>query len=346
MTIRLAFLAAAVLALTLGPAPAEAGDAAQGQDHNQGHNQGRGQAPLSMQGGPAYLNTSVEVTGEFVLLGDVFSGSVPEPDTRVAYSPRPGRQVTLDANWLASVAKGYGVDWWPTSVYDRALVSRASRLVTADQVIDTVRQGLIARGLDADAEIDINGTGDLSVHVPVNSPIDIRLGDISFDRRSGQFQAVVNAPDGLGGVHAIPISGRAFETVAIPVPSHNLARDDVIRAEDLTIQRVRAQSVRRDTVMNLDDLIGKSPRRYLRAGSQVRANDVNVPVLIENNSLVTLVYRSGAMNLTVKGKAMEDGAKGSTIRVRNTTSRTILEGHVINGDTVLVQAGTQVAANP
>jgi flagella basal body P-ring formation protein FlgA len=46
------------------------------------------------------------------------------------------------------------------------------------------------------------------------------------------------------------------------------------------------------------------------------------------------------MTLTSKGRAMENGAKGQSIRVQNTQSKIVVEGEVVSPGTVRV-AGLQ-----
>src|SRR3546814_5349818 len=100
--------------------------------------------------------------------------------------------------------------------------------------------------------------------------------------------------------------------------------------------RPRAGRSDGNPVPRLEDLIGRTPRRPIAAGQAVRITDVRPNFVINRGDLVTIVLRSGTMTLTASAEAMERGAVGSVIRVRNNHSRRILETRVLAADTVAV----------
>ena len=51
--------------------------------------------------------------------------------------------------------------------------------------------------------------------------------------------------------------------------------------------------------------------------------------MVEMGAMVTLVYRSGGIEATASGVAIESGAQGDEIRVRNDSSRKIILGKVL-----------------
>ena len=72
------------------------------------------------------------------------------------------------------------------------------------------------------------------------------------------------------------------------------------------------------------------------------ANDMFVKSLGSRHENIVLQF--GNMSLTAQGRAVEDGAKGDTIRVLNTTSNRQVEGIVVAPDTVSVSIGPRLAA--
>jgi flagella basal body P-ring formation protein FlgA len=81
-------------------------------------------------------------------------------------------------------------------------------------------------------------------------------------------------------------------------------------------------------------------KRPLQADLPLHAGDVREPIVVAKGSLVTLVVQSPTMTLTSKGRAMENGARGESIRVQNTQSKIVVEGEVVSSGTVRV-AGMQ-----
>jgi len=59
--------------------------------------------------------------------------------------------------------------------------------------------------------------------------------------------------------------------------------------------------------------------------------------IIEKGKSVNIVVRSGALVVSTKGEAMESGALGDLIKVRNTGSKTVISAVVVGNDTVEVK---------
>jgi len=71
---------------------------------------------------------------------------------------------------------------------------------------------------------------------------------------------------------------------------------------------------------------------------------VSVPRLIKRGEIVTLKIMTPFMQITTKGRALQDGAHGESVRVTNTRSKKIIEGVVIESGVVRVGAIQQMAS--
>jgi flagella basal body P-ring formation protein FlgA len=85
-----------------------------------------------------------------------------------------------------------------------------------------------------------------------------------------------------------------------------------------------------------DDLAGRVAHYRLRAGQPLRAIDVERPVVIAKDKLVTIIYATKIMQLTVRGKALESGGEHDVIRVANANSKSTVLAEVIDANTVQV----------
>lgn len=307
-------------------------------------------AAAALAGAPAFaagaplLNSAVVVRGEIVRLGDLFA-NLPEDKMPLAaaYAPRPGERLVLDAERLADIARSQGVAWRPHSRFDRAVVERASRLIDRDQITAVLAGALQKSGLGKDDRIALDNEN-LRFYVPADSTTPLALRDMRYDPQSRRFSALmVTDPSAIDSM--ITVTGRVIRVVQIPVPARQLSRDDVIGKGDIQWARVPAERLDPNVVTDEAQLFGMAPRHLLRAGEPVRASDIHPPVLVAKGSLVTMVYRTPTMVITVRGKASQDGAKGETIRVVNLQSKRELEGVVASADTVVVQPAKPVAIN-
>lgn len=79
---------------------------------------------------------------------------------------------------------------------------------------------------------------------------------------------------------------------------------------------------------SLEQVVGYEVRRNLYANRPVLIEDVGAPTVVRRNSLVTLAYRSGALELTALGRAVDSAGLHEPIRVVNIDSRVTVVGTV------------------
>ena len=141
----------------------------------------------------------------------------------------------------------------------------------------------------------------------------------------------------------IPVSldVRHFETVV--ATARPIARGRTIQKEDLYLHRWDVTSAT-DYSTQVDQLIGRTALRTLSAAQIIRDQDLDKgiaapangdrSVQIKRSDRVKILARLGQLAVTVNGEAMQDGRLGDTIRVRNTESKSIVQGKVISPDEV------------
>ncbi|KAA0583357.1 flagellar basal body P-ring formation protein FlgA [Azospirillum sp. B21] len=165
------------------------------------------------------------------------------------------------------------------------------------------------------------GAGGLAVENLYYSPV------------QGRFAAEIVV---TGSQVRLPVSGRAFGVVQIPVLSRRVIPGDVIGPGDIDWQDVRADQTTSDTAATDAQLIGMTPRRGVSTNQPVRLRDLQSPRMIDKGSLVTITLSTPTMTLTTQGKALQDGGKGEVIRVVNTQSNRIVEATVAGPNVVAV----------
>jgi len=120
------------------------------------------------------------------------------------------------------------------------------------------------------------------------------------------------------------------------VLTRSLRRGDAIREADVTVRQIR---VNRPGVFasRVSDVVGRSITRNLSQGEALPLNLVIDTPIIERGRSVTILVRSGGLAVRTRGEALESGALGDTIRVRNVASRTVVTAVVVADDTVEVR---------
>ncbi|OFX10210.1 MAG: flagella basal body P-ring formation protein FlgA [Alphaproteobacteria bacterium RIFOXYD12_FULL_60_8] len=293
---------------------------------------------------PVNLKPSVEVDGAYVVLGDLFEGVTKYADKPVAYAPEPGKRTVFDARWLQSVARSYGVMWQPVGQYEKVTVTRASQVIDQAQIAQEIHAALADHNVGPSADVVFN-TRNLQLYVPSKAEARVGVSNLSYDEHSGRFVADVEAPVGAPDAQRVRVSGRVYTTTSIPVFKRNIAKGETIKESDVELITLRESEVRDDTVGSAEDLIGKTPKKMVRAGTPVRDAEVERPLRIAKGALVTLVLQTPQMTLTTQGKAMENGAHGDTIRVQNVRSKTIVLGTVSDNNMVSVSQNAETPAS-
>lgn len=288
---------------------------------------------------PTQLNPHVVVSEHVVRLGDLFTNAGKNSETPVAYAPEPGKTAVLDARWLYRVAAAYKVNWRPLDARAQTIVERASVEVPIEDVKARILDALADRGLDRDSDIEFS-TRLVQIFLPADSMPTIEVDAIEYFERTGRFTALISAP-GMADASRMRLSGRVFRTIDVPVLSDRVLRGDVIREADIRYVRLNADRVQTDTIVDASELIGMTPRRGIRAGSPIRPNDVRRPLLVNKNSLVIIVHKMPNMLLTAQGKALENGADGDVIQIRNAQSDQVIEAEVIGPGKVAVHSLAQ-----
>lgn len=133
------------------------------------------------------------------------------------------------------------------------------------------------------------------------------------------------------------LTGSVFVDSWMEVPSaaSPLNRDEILGPERVTFVRKNLAHLR-DEPWN-----GKGgPWRVMRAigtGQPILQSDLSVVPTVKKGTKVTMLYESGSLRLSAPGEAMNDGAPGESIAVRNLQSKKQTRGIVRDGLTVVVR---------
>ncbi len=185
----------------------------------------------------------------------------------------------------------------------------------------------------------------------------IRLRDPRFPRPfvlpPGVFstQVVPSDPRILGSTRftvIFRIDGAAVKNVSVrggveAIAPVVVAASDLPRGAllcDIDLNLVEQDIVRlKNPVFQVEELIGKKLKRGLRMGSPIDRAAVEFPPMVKRGELVTILLKSGQLELTALGEARQNGLEEETIRVKNQNSNRDILGRVVAPGTVIVEYG-------
>lgn len=144
----------------------------------------------------------------------------------------------------------------------------------------------------------------------------------------------------VGSLVALLAAELAFaenNLVGIPVVKETIDKGMVIKAEHLGEREVNPNTMANTVIFEKDEVVGKEATRTLRAGNPIYQNYVRISPDVHRNDMVALNYQVGGIQLTAKGRALEDGNVGATISVMNADSNKLIVGTVIAKNKVRVE---------
>ncbi|MBV6319696.1 flagellar basal body P-ring formation chaperone FlgA [Duganella sp. HSC-15S17] len=122
------------------------------------------------------------------------------------------------------------------------------------------------------------------------------------------------------------ISAR-IAVLAIDVPSGKVLTDDDVLLERHDISGLA------DSVSDPQEVVGLSARRTLRSGEVLRMALLAAPILVKRNDAVRIVARREQIEVSMAGEALDSGARGTLVRVRNANG-TVIRARVTGAATV------------
>ena len=286
------------------------------------------------------LNNHITIQDGVIRLGEVFQGVGEYADRVIAYAPRPGSRAVFDARWLKRVASAFKLNWRPDSSAQRIVVERDSLVITKSEIETLLFERLVAEGGDASSRVSLANRS-FRLHLPVGEEYLLGIDQISFDSTTGRFSAVLawgNAKD-----ERRRVTGRMERMTEVPVLAKRIMGGTLIEESDLKWVELPQARLARNAITDASHLIGMAAKRTISAGKPVTSNDISRPKDIAKGQLVMMVLSTPSMRLTTKGKALESGATGDTIRISNSQTSTVIEGVITGPGRVRVDAQVNLA---
>jgi flagella basal body P-ring formation protein FlgA len=130
---------------------------------------------------------------------------------------------------------------------------------------------------------------------------------------------------------------RTLKKTKVYILTNSGKKSDVLRAESVTAKETNFNEKKPGYPSRLDDIVGRTLKKDVAAGTVVTYSMLDDPVVIQKGEVVNIVAESKKLLVRTKGKAMEKGRMGDSIRVKNALSEKEVFGKVVDDNTVLVK---------
>lgn len=292
-------------------------------------------ALISLPCHAATLRALSTLSAPTVRLSDLFDDAGANAARVLGPGPALGGRIVVEAAQLAAIARQFGVDWRPSSPADRAVLDRPGRPLARDEAMNTIRTALTEAGASADCDIELPGFA--SPDVPLTGTVRIVATQTEYDPVSGRFSVVLSLTGDSMDAVSMRVAGRVQETVEAPIAASRLPSGTVLGPQDIRMARVRTALAGPDMIHDPGQAIGMSLRHPVSAGQPLPLADLVRPPVVEKGAPVQMLLDTAGITVAAQGQALESGAMGDHVRVRNPVSRAILDGEVTGPERVRIR---------
>lgn len=127
----------------------------------------------------------------------------------------------------------------------------------------------------------------------------------------------------------VHLNARISRSIPVLVWARSLPRGHVLGPEDVRSATMSDESLPTDTVTHSPELIGMRLLQPVRSGDIARGHTLRKHEAVTKGSLVTLRFAHSNIAVNAAGIALSAGMIGERIRVRNSSSRRVLDAIVL-----------------
>jgi flagella basal body P-ring formation protein FlgA len=114
----------------------------------------------------------------------------------------------------------------------------------------------------------------------------------------------------------------------VVVSTKPLTANQIIQKQDVKLQLVDVSNFRRGYWQSTNQVVGQQLKYPVALGGVLNKNALKAEKVVKRGELIMLVAEAGAMQVRMSGKALSDASLGQRIKVKNQSSKRIVEGVV------------------
>jgi flagella basal body P-ring formation protein FlgA len=177
----------------------------------------------------------------------------------------------------------------------------------------------------------------VSLTLPVGE-LSVRFAGTPLRRWRGTFMRELEILVNGAVVHRQPVMLVVKTYAAALVAGKQLDRHVMVNAQDVLEQRIETTLMREDPLTEITSIEEKRLKRIVTAGSVLTPSLFEQCPVVLRGSEVEIIVASGAVRMSLKGIAREEGAPGTVINVQPEGRRDRIRATVVDAKRVRVSA--------
>lgn len=289
------------------------------------------------------VRSSSDVSGPNITLGEISTVRVAtdmENDfarklaaVELGVSPALNTNLVLDGEDVLSKIKaaGFSESEFVYAIPNKLTVNRPAKLLNAALLREPLSAALRAK-FGSDIELK---------RVSLDGHHMLDEGEVSFNfafsekpRGGGELPVIVSVTQESTKQITAKAYVRHFRLT--PVLSSSVKRGETLPADAVEMLKLDLTDMPRDILFDREEVIGLRAVKNLSPGQPIRRNQLDIPPLVSKGQEVMMKFVLGTLEVTGKGRAMEDGRREDVIKLRNTDSRQMVNARIVAPDLVEV----------
>lgn len=123
---------------------------------------------------------------------------------------------------------------------------------------------------------------------------------------------------------------------SVPVVSRSLRIGDVLTADMFTVEKRLLLNVR-DTVTNIESILGMQAARFMNAGQIVQYTDLKKEQIMKRGQMVKAMVGTSDFEVAISAEVQEAGAIGDVVKVKNLDSQKVFAARVVDRGLVRIE---------
>jgi len=284
------------------------------------------------------LKNDVKVSGEKVFLKDVadIRGAPAEvqllSDIFITSSPPPCRERTLSkkrvAERIVRFLEENGISFKEIKVTGPSLVRVSRPCVRIDR--ERIKEAVIGFFRRNYPNYEVLSVSAPSVAIPYGR-FKERISLDSLGERYARVKYEILVDDVPVKKYWLPV--RIDRKVDAVVAAQDIPKGKIISPKDVKEEKLPSSKVRGGAI-SLKSVLGKVAKRDIRAGEVIKERDLEPNFVVRKGRPVRIIYEANGIHIELPAIALENGAVGDIIKVKNVSTGKVLVCKVVGENTV------------
>jgi flagella basal body P-ring formation protein FlgA len=285
------------------------------------------------------LLSDAQVKGPGIYLNQiVVEGQSTPEEVRLAPSPAPGRTIEWSKQQVAELARKAGLSSVLTqwSGAERIRISRPGRMLAEGELKDLLTATIQNEIVRDKGELELRLSRPWAATLVPDEPLRVRVVDVPVAGVTPNFIArfELRTDHELLGTWQAALQAKVWRDVWVARSAQPRGR--LLKDADL-VQERRDVLMTREALAALEVPEGSLElAESLTVGAPVLARSVRLRPVVCRGKAIEALLKDGALMISVRVEALEDGLPGQTIRVRNQKTRRELQAKVQDEQTVII----------